>query len=497
MNEILTPSKYQQDVYDFVKNEKGNCVINAVAGSGKTTTIIQCLKYIPTNLKVNFLAFNKAIVETLKDRIPSNVKVQTFHSLGCSSIYKTYKNMSKLNDGKIFEYIMSISNRWKMIDKTEINIDYKLKIKNLVALTKLTLANSVADIKEVCLKHQIDATDLDIERVIKVIEETDKDISCFDMNDMVYWPAKYDHFIVEKYDMIFVDECQDLNGAHHKLIDKLSHKTTRLISVGDKNQAIYAFSGADAESFDKLVNRPNTITLPLSVCYRSGKEIVKRAQKIVSHIEPFEHSKDGIVDDNASINAVLEGDMVLCRNTTPLVKLCLEYIHQGKKAYVKGADVGEDLIKIINKSDRKYTDDLKVWLKSELDRIFLSLKKRFPNLDDKEIVEHNSFFIFVEKQKLIETIINDENINLCQNLIVRIREIFLDKMKGGICLSTIHKSKGLENNRVFILDKEKTMPSKYAKLPWQKMQETNLEYVAITRAKDYLGFISDWSFFKD
>ena len=147
MNEILTPSKYQQNIYDFVKDEEGNCVINAVAGSGKTTTIIESLKYIPTNLKVIFIAFNKAIVETLKDRIPSNIKVQTFHSLGNSAIYKSYKGVSKLNDEKIFECIMSFSKFWKMMDKTDISIDYKLKIKSLVALTKLTLSNSISDIK--------------------------------------------------------------------------------------------------------------------------------------------------------------------------------------------------------------------------------------------------------------------------------------------------------------------------------------------------------------
>jgi superfamily II DNA or RNA helicase len=57
----FTPSKHQQDIFDFIKNESGNMVINAVAGSGKTTTIIKSLDYVDKNLDVLFLAINKSI----------------------------------------------------------------------------------------------------------------------------------------------------------------------------------------------------------------------------------------------------------------------------------------------------------------------------------------------------------------------------------------------------------------------------------------------------
>jgi superfamily I DNA/RNA helicase len=127
-------------------------------------------------------------------------------------------------------------------------------------------------------------------------------------------------------------------------------------------------------------------------------------------------------------------------------------------------------------------------------KVILAIKKKYPFLEDAEIKEHNSFILFYEKHLLINTVITNDNITDCNNLISKIRQIFLDN-STGICLSTIHKAKGLECNRVFIIDREKTMPSKYAKLPWQKEQEFNLQYVAFTRAKNYLGFISDWSFF--
>ena len=61
--------------------------------------------------------------------------------------------------------------------------------------------------------------------------------------------------------------------------------------------------------------------------------------------------------------------------------------------------------------------------------------------------------------------------------------------QGVVEVMTIHKSKGLEWDTVFILDPQ-LMPSKWAKLPWQQQQEKNLQYVAVTRAKLHLKYIT-------
>jgi superfamily I DNA/RNA helicase len=490
------PSRYQKDIFNFVRTGTGNCVINAVAGSGKTTTIIASLRFIPTDKSVIFLAFNKSIVEEIKLKVPENVKVQTFHSLGCSAIYKSYGDKSRLENNKIYDIINNIAPRWAMIDKKEIDADYKGRVKKIVDLARLSLTHDEETLKELCYKHQIDVLGLEIERALKIINDANSDISTFDFTDMIYWPAKYDHFNLEKYDYVFVDECQDLNKTQHKLIEKISHAHTRLIAVGDRNQAIYGFAGADTESFDLLTKMNNTIILPLSVNYRCGSNIISLAKNFVNQIEAHDNAPEGVLEHNASFRGVLEGDMVLCRNTAPLVKLCLEYLHNNKKAYVKGADIGEELVRLIVRSNTKTTDQLKHWLDVEMKKVILAIKKKYPFLEDSEIKEHNTFILFYEKHLLINTIISNENLTDCNSLMSKIRQVFLDN-STGICLSTIHKAKGLECNRVFILDREKTMPSKFAKLPWQKEQERNLEYVAYTRAKNYLGIITDWTFFRE
>ena len=60
---MFKPSKYQSDIFHFVEHEKGSAIIDATAGSGKSTTIIKSLSLIPTHKKVIFLAFNKKIAK--------------------------------------------------------------------------------------------------------------------------------------------------------------------------------------------------------------------------------------------------------------------------------------------------------------------------------------------------------------------------------------------------------------------------------------------------
>jgi len=76
-----------------------------------------------------------------------------------------------------------------------------------------------------------------------------------------------------------------------------------------------------------------------------------------------------------------------------------------------------------------------------------------------------------------------------------IKGIFSDEVKG-IILSTIHKAKGLENDRIFFLAPE-LIPSKYATQPWQYEQEQNLFYVAVTRAKHELIYVWGNVFLED
>jgi superfamily I DNA/RNA helicase len=85
----------------------------------------------------------------------------------------------------------------------------------------------------------------------------------------------------------------------------------------------------------------------------------------------------------------------------------------------------------------------------------------------------------------------DEDSRTVESLLAKIELMFTDQPEATrLTLSTVHKAKGLEFETVFILDRDKYMPSRYAVQAWQKTQEQNLLYVAVTRAKLRLVYIN-------
>jgi hypothetical protein len=132
-------------------------------------------------------------------------------------------------------------------------------------------------------------------------------------------------------------------------------------------------------------------------------------------------------------------------------------------------------------------------------RIYNEKNKLVANIMNKEKCTENEaqenqiVISFMDKINTLEIISNG-----CltgDDIIEKLKVIFSDN-SDGICLSTIHKSKGLEADRVFIIH-EDLMPSKHAKKDWEKAQEKNLMYVAYTRAKSVLGFVTDFDAYSD
>ncbi|MBP5457407.1 MAG: AAA family ATPase, partial [Paludibacteraceae bacterium] len=78
------PSQYQLDVFEHIVHGQGNAVIRAVAGAGKTSTIVAAMKLVPKTKKCLFIAFNRSIVEELTNRLSgyTNCTIKTIHSLG-------------------------------------------------------------------------------------------------------------------------------------------------------------------------------------------------------------------------------------------------------------------------------------------------------------------------------------------------------------------------------------------------------------------------------
>lgn len=487
------PSKYQKAVYAYIQKGKGNLIIDAVAGSGKSTTIVNALKLIPSDKQVLFLAFNKAIVEELKIKIGNmeNVEVKTLHSLGASAVMKTLK--SNLSNDKYTSWVNngvkfgSLAPIYKI--SSEQFSDWKQNITKLIDLGRVNLITKSKELEDLAYKHNIDILDNEVDIAIKGIQWGERETNIIDFTDMIYFP-NVKQIKMFQYDWVFIDECQDLNAAQRNLFLKCLKPGGRFVAVGDPRQAIYGFAGADVESFNLLKRLKNTVKIPLSVCYRCDSSIINLAKEIVPQIEARDNAPLGIVDRNSKMEDVKDGDMILCRLSAPLVKLCMSYISSGVKAYVKGRDIGVNLINMIKKTNLNQIEDVKKRLEVELSRIVKKTMTK-QNCTEVEAMETNIYKTYEDKLKTIEIL--SEGLITSQEVIDRMNLIFSDN-NSGICLSTIHKSKGLENERVFIICEDKLYLKHCMKVPWMVEQERNLVYVAITRAKNFLGYIQDFNY---
>jgi len=489
----FTPSKYQQAIYDFIDNGEGNAVVEAVAGSGKSTTIVEALNLIPADKSVLFLAFNKAIVEELKIKVGNkqNVEIRTLHSLGAASVMRSFscsiqadKYRSFINQG--FKFSHFSPNR--ELDAEEFS-EYKANILKLTDLIRVNLCTTYEEAQDLAYKHNLFIQDNELEIVNKVIKYGKNDTTKIDFTDMIYFP-NIKNIRMQEYDWVFIDECQDLNTAQRKMFLKcVKPKTGRFIAVGDPKQAIYGFAGADVKSFNLLKTLPKTTTLPLSVCYRCNSHIIKQAQSIVPQIEARDNAPTGEVNQAASIKDVQDGDMILCRVTAPLTSLCMKYIANGTKAYIKGRDIGANLVNMLKRTNRTNIQEAMRIFDRELNKIAQKVAKS-QSCSIAEAKHNNQYAYYEDKVAALNVL--SEGLTQVRQLIKRIESIFSEGNRAGICLSTIHKSKGLEADRVFIACPDKLYNSRAMQVEWMAEQEDNLVYVAYTRAKHYLGFITDF-----
>ena len=485
--QVFEDSEFQKAIFDCISKTNNNLLINAKAGSGKTTTIVRSLKLIPENQLTIFLAFNKDIVTELKTRTPKHVYVATLHSWGWAEIKYRYGKNVILDKHKISKIIQRVIPTWG-IEENEIE-SYANRVEQIVDMMRFAMPTSREHVVELCEKYEIELLNGEIDRAKEVLLIARADTKTFDFVDQIYFPAWNPTFKCRKFKYVFIDECQDLNAMQHALLKRLVDPNGgRLVAVGDPNQSIYGFAGADVESFDKLRTLlPNTVELPLSFSYRCGRTIIEHSQQIVPTILPSPTASEGCVREG-SYKEVKDGDFVLCRNTRPLVSLCLKYIAEGRKATIKGGDIGKNLINMIKKSKAQTQEPLFNALEKERVKLVEKTKKMYPFKDAEKIP---TVVNMTDKIDALKSIGLSCKTKSTSEMISVIEGIFADDNTSGIVLSTMHKSKGLEADNVFIIEAQ-LIPAVYATQEWQRVQESNLEYVARTRAKKNLIYVSDF-----
>lgn len=500
----LEYSDYQLDIFDAVEHGDDNIAINAVAGSGKTTTIVAACKRLNASERdVIFLAFNKLIVEELKGKLKNYAYVSTLHSFGFSILKRLYNQPKygmyiKVDDWKYQKYVkdnaFSLSNIITPDTDAAKVFGFACNVDKLYTLARINLIeyneNDLSQLRNLCDEHNLLTLFDEVEvcnELLKTAYRMPRDLT-IDFTDMIVLPL-FHKDMIPTYKYVFIDECQDLSRAQRELM-LCAAKNGRFIAVGDRNQAINGFAGADCSSFDKIADQPNTIELPLSVNYRCGTNMVRLAQEIVPHIQAHKGAIKGEVFHVKQLSRDLfkENDMVLCRTSAPLVGLCMKLIESGITAVVKGKDIAQDLKNLIANANTRDIKALLAYLEEEKQKCINIIKEQ-RKCDDAMAKNATKYLNLEDRCKCIENICM-YSIKDTTQLKTYINKIFSDEnIENAVMLSTAHKSKGLEANRVMILLPNK-LPLKYPhQQRWQEVQEMNLKYVAVTRARKELIFV--------
>jgi len=463
-------SSYQKAIFDEVANGTENIQVDALAGSGKTSSLVEAFYYVPKGKTVLMCAFNKDIQVELDARAPSGVTVLTLHSLGYKACLRSFPRMSRqIDKNKTLGYIKAIIG-----DEREDN-DLRNNLQQMVSLCKGYLASAPSDMDFIMDRHGIDTCGKSREEFIGItnslLEACKKDTNRIDFDDMIWFPIVH-RLHLDKSDYVFVDESQDLNKAQIELALASCREGGRIITCGDTNQAIYFFRGADSNAIENIVNRCNSKRLPLSITYRCAKAIVELAQQYVPELEAAPNAKDGFVDyisESDMEQRVGPGDFILSRTNAPLIGWCLTLLKAGIPANIKGRDLAKNMMAMVRKSNAKNVIEFCQWVEQWRDDECERLNAINRDSD-----------VVVDKSECLLTIC--EGCKSLDDVMFNIDRLFHDgDDHSRVILSTTHKAKGLERKRVFILR------STYR--PERGQEEMNLMYVAITRALEYLYLV--------
>ena len=515
MNDLLTtsssktpfvPSPYQQAVFDWTARGHGSAIVTAVPGSGKTTTMVKAMAFMPKHYRsIKLLAFNAAIAKELQERLaeeefvkdlrargldPANFSASTFNSLGFGVVRKHLERLGVRNVKTDADKLRHLAKAMFLPHDPsgyETYADFAIKLVNLAkgdgigTLSPDTPATWTRLIEHHDLYMDVEGADetIGVEYARDLLRRSNETARTgfLDFNDQLYlvllWKLR-----PWQNDFLGVDEAQDVNPVKLALMRLALRPGGNLLAVGDRMQAINGFTGASVNALDEIKEKFDAIELPLTVSYRCSQAVVRNAQAIVPYLEAFAGAPEGSVQTlklNDALSLLTERDAILCRQTAPLVKLAYALIARGIGCRVLGKEIGVGLVNLVKRTRARGIDHLVEKLIAYRDRETEKLRAQ-----DKEsqaaALEDRVACVLTVADSLPEG-----GKRTVPALLTALEDLF-----GGtdqrLILSTGHKSKGREWETVAILEPE-LMPSKYAKQDWQRFQEQCLLNVVNTRAK--------------
>lgn len=489
-------SNYQTEVFrEAARKTQQDCVVVARAGAGKTTSLIESLQHLPYR-RALLCAFNKSIQTELERRAPRHVMTRTLHSLGLwvHRLNCRHRNVDvdvetdKARNQSI-EMMKEKPQYWKrsMYDPPGRMFEMARHARNTASFAKNILASEPDDLLKIAMRQDVDDRK-DAEQVAEaaraLMRRAARAPDIVDFDDMIWMPAHFGYGEIEgtemlRFDAVLVDERQDTNPAQNYLIERM-RQAGRVISLLDDRQTIYGFRGADYKTIEKLLSDPKTCQLPLPISYRCPNSVVSLVQEIVPDLQAAPNAKDGSVTLHEYAELLDEaepGDFVLSRSNAPLVSTCLALVRRNVPTIIAGRDFGASLSALVEKSKANDPQQLETWLHRWLAKEEARL---LPDHPRQMALCHDRARCLLALAVTCGTI---------PELQTRIGVLFddSDPMTKVVC-STVHKAKGLERNRVWMLADTFLYPHRL-RPNTDAWAEENIWYVAVTRAKDRLCLV--------
>lgn len=468
----------------FSQTKTGNLIVAALAGTGKTFTITHGFKYAPEQ-DIAYLVFNAKNRKEAEAKITDpRVDIMTLNACGKRCIGSVWRG-SQPDDNVEFD----------RIERAFPNIpeEAATATNRLVAFAKNTFIGlpTVDQLTQLAIDRDINCGLQDDDEkdafpesklaeialaAMKLAMEKDP-ANRHSFNDQV-WLSVAMNWVRPSYDLVVVDETQDMNMPQLAMVRRLVRKTGRCAVVGDQNQAIYGFRGAAQNGMDLMRDALNATTLPLTITRRCPKAVVQLAAQIVPTYRAADDAPEGELmscNEVELMSRVKIGDAILSRANAPLMSICLQLLKRGTPARIEGRDIGKQLAGMVSKMKARSVPD------------FL---RRLSRWEDKQLKRIKDTRGYEAKAAAIRDMADTleavaEGCASVDEIVLRIKSMFVNSddasAKPAVVLSSVHKAKGLEWDNTFLLDW--TFGARKAKTPAEEQEEKNIRYVALTRSK--------------
>jgi ssDNA-binding Zn-finger/Zn-ribbon topoisomerase 1 len=491
----FTPSDEQVEVGKvFVKQVKAlaakkqaiSLIVPSVPGSGKTYTLTYLgallAPYVDKNkISACFACFNTNIRSTLEGKIPAEIgDVLSVNQIGNRACTKSFG--SKFNENKLNDLIRAFNN--EQSDEDKLMRGWWGGLKKCVEMLKVNMLAPNQENIEYCLaRYNVDVpASAEFVGLVQQIFAQSLNTQTVDYTDQYFLPAHYAAVqFARKYHIILGDEVQDWSKAQIECVRKSLLPGGFFVLVGDPNQAIYSWRGADPDAMPRMKEELGATELKLTVCRRCPKGNVALASRLVSHISPLENAPFGNFhdfDDEKTIELLKRRMgtrcLLLARKNVHLAKWCLKLLRSGVKAIIRGKDVATGLLLHIErhqdscKSLGELLEKIESWRVIEGEKLRAMGERavsRLENLNDQ-----------------VETLnVLSEGMTSIVALIKRIEDLFSDIESGNIVhCSTIYRAKGDEAPIVVIAGPE-DFDKVWGNDEVASIERRNIGFVLVTR----------------